>query len=288
MIGNGSAAEVVVYLTTKLHLVNVIKSYFGNLTFVNAKLAHCEGYGHPSVELPGSNYDYDDLDGDQDSPNSGVSKPRDGKVFVTVVNRTIFNNLYLYQVTDRLMNFNTTVIDSHFTNQSLLEGASRMTELDTDYRRRLDVIRCTFSNSNLSISYIRVNLSIYDSILSVDGFAFNVAVEHGNVIIAGNIFFSNITYDPTVPSTISFFSSNITISGNITFANNKQTPITAYSSTVTLSGNILFVNNTGMNGGALALYSSTLNVDSNTIDSQFHQQHSHRHWWSYICYQRQE
>ena len=46
--------------------------------------------------------------------------------------------------------------------------------------------------------------------------------------------------------------------------NNKQTPITAYSSTVTLSGNISFVNNTGTNGGALALYSSTVNVASNT------------------------
>ena len=49
MTGNGSAAEVVVYLTSSLHLVNVTRLYFGNLTFVNAKLPHCENYGDPSV-----------------------------------------------------------------------------------------------------------------------------------------------------------------------------------------------------------------------------------------------
>ena len=265
MIGNGSAVEVVVYLTTKLQLVNVTRLYFGNLTFMNAKLPHCERYDDPSIELPDN--DDDDINGDQDSPNSGRSKPRDGKVFVTVVNRTIFNNVMIYQAIERLMNFNTTVIDSHFTNQSVLGVVSQVVGLNmyTDYIRQLDVIRCTFSNSSLFIAYIRVNLSIYDSKLSVDGVAIAVVVEHGNVVIAGNTLFSNITYYvPGMSGTISFFSSNITISGNITFANNAQTPITAYSSTVTLSGNISFVNNNGTNGGALALYSSTLNVDSNT------------------------
>ena len=55
-----------------------------------------------------------------------------------------------------------------------------------------------------------------------------------------------------------------TLSGNISFTNSQTTAFTAYSSTITLSGTVSFVNNTGTNGGALALYSSTLNIARNT------------------------
>ena len=58
--------------------------------------------------------------------------------------------------------------------------------------------------------------------------------------------------------------SNITVTNGTTFANLINTPITTYESVVTLSGNITFVNNTGTKGGAIALYSSTLNIARNT------------------------
>ena len=206
MIGNGSAAEVVVYLTTTLNLVNVTRSYFGNLTFM--KSPHCDIVDEPVlVRLPG--------------PNTGIPKPRDGKIFVTVVNRTIFNNVFLEQNTEWLsVNFSITVKDSNFTNQSGIVGVSRTTlvELDTGYTRKLEVIQCILSNSNLYIGYDSVNFSIYDSILL--SVAISVAVQYGNVIIAGNILFSNFMYidSQTNSDIISFFSSNITISGNIIFA----------------------------------------------------------------------
>ena len=44
----------------------------------------------------------------------------------------------------------------------------------------------------------------------------------------------------------------------MTFADNVCTSISAYSSDITLSGNISFLNNAGTNGGAMALYLSTL------------------------------
>ena len=52
--------------------------------------------------------------------------------------------------------------------------------------------------------------------------------------------------------------SNITVRGDVTFADNVCTSISAYSSDITLSGNISFLNNAGTNGGAMALYLSTL------------------------------
>ena len=58
---------------------------------------------------------------------------------------------------------------------------------------------------------------------------------------------------------------NITITGNTTFANKHETALTAYASTVTLSsGNVSFISNIGTKGGAMALYSSTLNIARNT------------------------
>ena len=56
--------------------------------------------------------------------------------------------------------------------------------------------------------------------------------------------------------------SNVTIA-NSTFANNLNTALTTYRSTITLSGDVSFVNNTGTKGGAMALYSSTLNIQRN-------------------------
>lgn len=57
---------------------------------------------------------------------------------------------------------------------------------------------------------------------------------------------------------------NITVAGNTMFANRHETAFTAYESLVTLSGHVSFVNNTGTNGGAMALYSSTLHIARNT------------------------
>ncbi len=58
---------------------------------------------------------------------------------------------------------------------------------------------------------------------------------------------------------------NITITGNTTFANKHETAVTVYASLVTLSsGHVSFINNIGTKGGAMALYSSTLNIARNT------------------------
>ena len=65
---------------------------------------------------------------------------------------------------------------------------------------------------------------------------------------------------------------NVTLTGTVLVSsiradlinNYYGTPLYAYRSNITLAGNISFVNNTGTNGGAMALYSSTLNIASGT------------------------
>ena len=54
--------------------------------------------------------------------------------------------------------------------------------------------------------------------------------------------------------------SKVLLSGNSKFFNNYNSAIVSYSSTIILSGTVSFINNTGIKGGAMALYSSTLHL----------------------------
>ena len=60
--------------------------------------------------------------------------------------------------------------------------------------------------------------------------------------------------------------SNINVSGDTLFSTSYQeSALTVYLSTITLSGNVTFADNTGIRGGAMALYSSTLIIAPGTI-----------------------
>ena len=59
--------------------------------------------------------------------------------------------------------------------------------------------------------------------------------------------------------------SNVTLSGNSKFLNNYNSALVSYSTNITLSGTVSFVNNTGIRGGAMALYSSTIYLMSGLI-----------------------
>ena len=52
--------------------------------------------------------------------------------------------------------------------------------------------------------------------------------------------------------------SQVILSGNSNFFNNSNSALLSYSSTITLSGTVSFVNNSGIRGGAMTLYSSTI------------------------------
>ena len=74
--------------------------------------------------------------------------------------------------------------------------------------------------------------------------------------------FLNISI-PSVNSPITTYGSMIYLSGTSKFTHSDRSSILAYDSDITLSGNITFKNNTAINGGAIALHSSTLYIDKN-------------------------
>ena len=63
-------------------------------------------------------------------------------------------------------------------------------------------------------------------------------------------------------SPVTIRKSNVTFSGNSQFFNNRNSALVSYSSTIALSGTLSFINNTGIRGGAMALYSSTMYLTS--------------------------
>ena len=65
-------------------------------------------------------------------------------------------------------------------------------------------------------------------------------------------------------SPLTTYYSMISLKGTSEFIGNNPSAISAFFSGVNLSGNVLFESNTGLKGGAIALYSSILYIDSHT------------------------
>ena len=194
-----------------------------------------------------------------------VDPIEDNVIVATVVNRIIFNGTSLRLYTSNHVQFNIVVANSCFHNLSEFSGShSDVDVVHKNYTQgELIITNCTFSNSDLLLWYTSTNITVSNSILS--GGKLYLSVSASNIEITGTVRFSNTDQDTNlVLSDILFISSTVQITGNLTFSNNSQTSLSAYSSTITLSGNISFLNNTGVNGGAMALYSSTLNIAPNT------------------------
>ena len=253
MIGLEPAHDVVVQLLANIVLVNITKSHFTNLTLST----YISGYW-TSLNLIGCV-----LLVPNTKQSSEKTAPADNVTFVTELNGIIFNNVVLYQsISWPYYNFSTTVANSQFNNLSGFYGLSLHADLNDV--QELIVINSTFTcNSELSLEYNSVNVIIFNSTIMEGGMNFAKCT----VEISGTVLFSNTAGDvmENPSAAYTFISSNVNITGNVTFADNEHTPIAAYSSTtITLSGNNLFLNNSGVNGGAMALYSSTLNIAPNT------------------------
>ena len=111
-----------------------------------------------------------------------------------------------------------------------------------------------------------MSIDITVSNSTISGGLLVLSISTSNVEINGTVRFSSISqnfflYDPLGFKNIFFWASDVKITGDVKFS---PTSIFAYSSTITLSGNISFLNNTGVDGGAMALHSSTLNITPNT------------------------
>ena len=221
MIGLKTAQDVILQLFTSIKLMNVGKFRFVDLTIA----AYQENstvyvFGCPESE---------------NLRKSSRSVLDDRVMFNTQLNRIVFNRLTLNLISTWSTNFTTTVTNSLFDNQSLI--ISRAISLQKNCFQDLIMTNCTFNNSGLSVTFSNLKVIGNAVFIKYNGYSWNSYVY---------------------TSSLFSWSSNITISGDVIFADNIGSSISAYSSDIILSGNISFLNNTGVNGGAMALYSSTV------------------------------
>ena len=244
MIGVEPAHEVVVYLSTvtEWQLINITTTCIRTLTLIEAR---------PTASL-------NLLENDMDSSTKArlSSKVRNRTMFITIYG-VLFNGIGLTNYLSTVVNIDLVLAKSTFINGSSLQFGAHIDRKRVYYIRRWKMMGCTLTNSKLFLIYAYIKITIDDSIFT-DMLHTGINALDTTFIISGEVVVSNC-HNILIP-----VSSDVTITGNVTFINNKETPIIAYSSSITLSGNVSFLNNTGTNGGAMALYSSTLNIASNT------------------------
>ena len=187
------------------------------------------------------------------------------------INGTEIRGIFIH-TNQYLTNFVIVLANSVITNRSKIHfyPPLEINGVKKDYVRQLRMTKCSLNNSNFHIIYASANVVIEDSII-INMLPMvlqsGIHIYHSNLTIingGSGVSFSNVSNGANPSSFISAIGSNVTIAGHIAFSNNKITPISSYSSTITLSGNVTFLNNSGVNGGAMALYSSTLNIAGNT------------------------
>ena len=91
---------------------------------------------------------------------------------------------------------------------------------------------------------------------SVKLFDFVLYIENANLAKLNDCKFTQGTNPLTV------YRSEVTLSGNTSFTNNSNSAFVSFNSTIILSGTVSFINNTGIRGGAMALYTSTVHLES--------------------------
>ena len=172
MIGIKPAQGVILQLFANIKLMNVGKSYFANLTIA----AYQE---NSTVYVLGCAMS------ENLSKSSGVAL--DGRVmFITQINRTIFNGVTLNLISAWSTNFTTTVTNSLFDNQSFIISTAVM--LPKNCFQDLIVTNCTFSNSGLSLTLILVILRYMEmhclaNTMDILGTRAQVACSHGPVAL---------------------------------------------------------------------------------------------------------
>ena len=170
--------------------------------------------------------------------------------------RTDFNQTK-FSISD-VSTFNITFEESRF-----FELASVWFEFTENIYRKESNVRlsnCIFNLAKFQMTITNGNVSIEDSTFETTNFS--IQSFNTTIALSGNIHFFNngLTAIAASLSTVNIF-------GNVSFMNHAETVFTLYSDSVLnfLSiSNVSFINNTGTNGGALAFYSSTLNLYPNS------------------------
>ena len=108
---------------------------------------------------------------------------------------------------------------------------------------------CTLSNGLFHL-FETPQVSLFSVIL----INYVIYIEHATQIKLHNCKFTN------EKSQLIIHESEAVLTGNSKFFSNYNSAFISYSSTITFSGRVSFINNTGIRGGAMTLYSSTVHL----------------------------
>jgi predicted outer membrane repeat protein len=148
---------------------------------------------------------------------------------------------------------------------------------------------------SISSNYIQLHfdsVQLIESSFSIDGAELGEIVKlqahnsHVSIRSSNNVIFTNCTfhdfeskvlnarqYDADqllIPAAVTVHQShNITFADNSKFYSNHNSALVSYLSVITFAGSVSFFNNSGIRGGAMALYSSTLNLASTDTNILF-------------------
>ena len=102
----------------------------------------------------------------------------------------------------------------------------------------LSLNNCTFHDMLPGFSIISFEGRITAQVRDCAFIKTPISITQGSIVLSGATVFRDTTYNPAILS---------------------------YQGHIILSGTVLFVNNSALRGGAMALYSSTLNISANTV-----------------------
>ena len=115
-----------------------------------------------------------------------------------------------------------------------------------------------FAMSSMNLSQSQLTISTTNTSFKFDSCEFQDHCLLSLDVDGANVIMENCKLAMT---SLNILYSNVIVSGISQFiSTNKSSAISSYFSNITLSGLITFANNSGIRGGAMALYSSTLNV----------------------------
>ena len=142
-------------------------------------------------------------------------------------------------------------------NREVVIDHASLTFINT---RKLVIKNITLSNGKLDIHVLQYSKMILSSVIFTHSTLYIIDV---NVAQLTNCEFINESSPLTIRK------SKVTLSGSTKFLDNYNSALVSYGSSITLSGTVLFVNNSGIRGGAMALYSSTMIFLQNELNVSF-------------------
>ena len=177
-------------------------------------------------------------------------------------NHTVTASENINFITPLLLHFEDKLVHIHiyvYTRNLTMEGTSTGVIIQDTSMSFKDVYELHIKNLTLINGYFHIlmakektQLHLY-SITSID---YVFGIEYATQAQITDCIFINGASPLTIRK------SNVTFSCNSQFFNNHNSALVSYSSTITLSGTLSFINNTGIRGGAMALYSSTMYLTS--------------------------